>query len=451
MNPPQNKVIDHINGNKLDNRRENLRILTPMENSGNQKKKLNTTSTFLGVYYNIKLKKYEARVNYNCKRYNIGYYKTDIEAAEMRDIYVIKYNLNHLRLNFPDKKDEYIKSEHKFDKPNKSNQYFGVCKTSNDKFRAIMFVNKKNIHIGTSSNEYDCACMYDKYIIDNNILGKTLNFPENNNCNKTIKTLCEIIDDNTIKLLIQNKENKCVKMDKNDYDLIKYYKCFINASGYASVNINGKYKLLHRIIMNVNSPDIFIDHINNNISDNTRNNLRLSNCKKNAQNKSKTKSKSTSKYIGIYYCKKINRWYGSIELEYKRIYKKSDISEDIAARRRDLYIMDNLKDTHFKLNFEWTQDEIDEWKNKLDYNMPTETSKYFGISYVKHKNSWVSIIKINNKITFRKYNKNEMNLARMRDLFILENLKDTKIKLNFTWTQDEINEWKTKLTNGKQN
>ena len=58
--------IDHINGNKLDNRRSNLRVCTHWENSCNQRKRCTNTTGFTGVSYLKCAKKYEA-VNCNSK------------------------------------------------------------------------------------------------------------------------------------------------------------------------------------------------------------------------------------------------------------------------------------------------------------------------------------------------------------------------------------------------
>lgn len=46
---PQDLQVDHINGNQLDNRRSNLRIVTCSQNLSNQKRHKDSTSPFVGV------------------------------------------------------------------------------------------------------------------------------------------------------------------------------------------------------------------------------------------------------------------------------------------------------------------------------------------------------------------------------------------------------------------
>ena len=60
--------IDHINRNKLDNRKENLRIVTRSQNQMNRVIQKNNTSGYKGITWNQKRKKWQAQimVNYKC-------------------------------------------------------------------------------------------------------------------------------------------------------------------------------------------------------------------------------------------------------------------------------------------------------------------------------------------------------------------------------------------------
>jgi len=49
MKPPDHLVVDHINHDTLDNRKENLRICTKQQNEMNQKIRINKESKYKGV------------------------------------------------------------------------------------------------------------------------------------------------------------------------------------------------------------------------------------------------------------------------------------------------------------------------------------------------------------------------------------------------------------------
>lgn len=85
MNPPKDLVVDHKNGNGLDNRRYNLRICTYAENSRNAKKNIRNTSGYKGVIWHKASKKWSARINYNYRRISLGYYNDVIDAANAYD------------------------------------------------------------------------------------------------------------------------------------------------------------------------------------------------------------------------------------------------------------------------------------------------------------------------------------------------------------------------------
>jgi len=80
MNTPIGKYTDHVNGNKLDNRKCNLRICTNAENIRNQKKKGINTSGYKGVSWHKQLGVWRAQIRVNYKAIHLGCYKTKEEA-----------------------------------------------------------------------------------------------------------------------------------------------------------------------------------------------------------------------------------------------------------------------------------------------------------------------------------------------------------------------------------
>lgn len=82
MNAPLDMVIDHINGDKRDNRRENLRICSMAENQRNYKKRSDgKTSKYKGVSLDSP-GVWRASIRFNYRLKNLGRYKTEVEAAE---------------------------------------------------------------------------------------------------------------------------------------------------------------------------------------------------------------------------------------------------------------------------------------------------------------------------------------------------------------------------------
>jgi hypothetical protein len=81
MNPPKGLQVDHINGNGLDNRKCNLRIVTPQQNQMNKCKQINSSSIYKGVHWETKRQKWRTQIYFKYHRYYLGYYKSEIEAA----------------------------------------------------------------------------------------------------------------------------------------------------------------------------------------------------------------------------------------------------------------------------------------------------------------------------------------------------------------------------------
>lgn len=83
LNPPRDKVVDHINGDPSDNRRCNLRICTNTENARNARKPINSKNKYVGVH-KTKGNRYMAVIMYNRKSINLGTYATEEEALQAR-------------------------------------------------------------------------------------------------------------------------------------------------------------------------------------------------------------------------------------------------------------------------------------------------------------------------------------------------------------------------------
>lgn len=62
ISAPANVAVDHINGDGLDNRRSNLRLVSNTENMWNMRRPSSNTSGFKGVTWNNNIKKWRARI-----------------------------------------------------------------------------------------------------------------------------------------------------------------------------------------------------------------------------------------------------------------------------------------------------------------------------------------------------------------------------------------------------
>lgn len=88
-------VIDHINRNKLDNRKCNLRLVTQTENTWNKSIGKKNTSGVLGVYPHKN--KWCASITYNHKKYFLGVYENIEDAEKARKEAEIKFYQIHNR------------------------------------------------------------------------------------------------------------------------------------------------------------------------------------------------------------------------------------------------------------------------------------------------------------------------------------------------------------------
>ena len=85
------KFIDHIDGNTMNNRKSNLRIVNPQQNMMNRRAVKPTKSGVVGVNYVRKTNKWKAVIMINRKTIFLGYYNDLEEAIEVRKQAEIDY------------------------------------------------------------------------------------------------------------------------------------------------------------------------------------------------------------------------------------------------------------------------------------------------------------------------------------------------------------------------
>ncbi len=100
MNAPNDMFTDHVNHNRLDNRRENLRLCTQQDNNKNRVKQGNASvSSYKGVRWNKESRIWRASI-WNAKKcIELGYFSSEIKAAEAYNEAAVKYHGEFANLN----------------------------------------------------------------------------------------------------------------------------------------------------------------------------------------------------------------------------------------------------------------------------------------------------------------------------------------------------------------
>lgn len=100
MQPSEGLWVDHIDGNKLDNRRSNLRICTHSQNTANRKRKSGEfSSLYKGVTFDKNRNRWRASIAFNGKRRRIGDFMNELEAAQAYNEAAIKTHGEFAKLN----------------------------------------------------------------------------------------------------------------------------------------------------------------------------------------------------------------------------------------------------------------------------------------------------------------------------------------------------------------
>jgi len=137
-------VVDHINGDKLDDRVENLRLVTQRANSSTcfRPNEESFSSQYVGVNWDKKTSKWTSQIYNNGVSIILGYYDTEIKASKAYQLALSKIkdgSFNH---------NDY--------KPKWTSEYKGVSFFKRDnKWLAYITINGKREHLGYHQTELE--------------------------------------------------------------------------------------------------------------------------------------------------------------------------------------------------------------------------------------------------------------------------------------------------------
>ena len=98
-NPGEKQCVDHIDGDRTNNHHENLRYATHAENARNKSKRANTTSKYYGVCFHKKANKWNAQIQIEGRRTNLGFFTDEKEAAAVFNKAAVEHYKEFARLN----------------------------------------------------------------------------------------------------------------------------------------------------------------------------------------------------------------------------------------------------------------------------------------------------------------------------------------------------------------
>lgn len=173
---PQDLETDHINGDGLDNRRENLRSVERSQNLANAHTPIRSKTGYIGVIFDDwSNKPYKAVV----RGATVGRFRVPEEAAREVDRYRRIIWGEHVKLNFPDERDkldEVIRGYNRKKQNRHSERYRGVYyDKGRRKWEAQITHNGNRVKIGRFLKLEEAALAYDRARVERGL--SPVNFP----------------------------------------------------------------------------------------------------------------------------------------------------------------------------------------------------------------------------------------------------------------------------------
>lgn len=161
LNCPEDMVVDHINSDTFDNRKENLRICSQQQNRLNNVKTRNKCySNFIGVTWNKAVSKWQAKLH----RTYLGRFDDEVLAAKAVDTKAREVYGKYAKLNFPDCEEKVVGKI----KQKKTSKYRGVfLDNKTKKWLVKTMINGETFYGGSIyDNEEDAARRYNELTIE---------------------------------------------------------------------------------------------------------------------------------------------------------------------------------------------------------------------------------------------------------------------------------------------
>lgn len=252
--PPPQHVVDHIDNNVLNNRRENLRFATYRQNAQNRVPKPNK-SGYLGV--SVKGAKWSVR----CHNLYLGMFTSAIDAARHYDSYVIREYGPHAKRNMPDEvPQEYVPISKKV---KTTDLPIGVKQIRRSQ-RFMAYAGRR--HLGTFDTAAKAATAYQTFIngekqrLHDDLLSVPIDYDGNGRAVLPVRKGGVMM--------------KYMKVDPEDWHDFLSGGLNLTPDGYVQTRKNGVTVLAHRHVLKA-APGSTVDHINRQRTDCRKENLRF--------------------------------------------------------------------------------------------------------------------------------------------------------------------------------
>lgn len=174
------KVIDHINRNGLDNRKENLRLCTYSQNGMNTEKRewWKSSSRYKGVS-RLPDGKWQSQIACNKIKIPLGIYTDEMDAARAYDFAAVEHFGEFPSLNFPNEIQRVPFPNRIY--RSKRSKFIGISyistRNSYKKWKVCFRCQGRNIQGGYFESEIDAAKAYDQMAVEYFGEAAKLNFP----------------------------------------------------------------------------------------------------------------------------------------------------------------------------------------------------------------------------------------------------------------------------------